>query len=233
MNLAVAVVVTVLTITTQNVRAGMPPERVRHDVHQAAEQSSVVFTQEMFYRRAAAFAPSGWGTAHHAGNRKGDCATYWDRSRWRERRSFVTLLTNAPFHTGLKYALTTVLHLRGHPRVTMAAVCVHMMTRSIPRRAWYARGMDRLRDLLSRLDRYPYVVVGGDWNRGWPQRARIAGYDSKKPPEATGGQGGRIDYFWWQRLNIDYRSIRVIGHTFSDHNGTRMSLALRGTTMRR
>ena len=213
MNLAAAVVAAVLTITTQNVRVGLPPPAVHHDINQAAQHSSIVFTQEMGERRAARFAPKGWGTAHHAGLRQGDCATYWDRSVWKERRSFVTLLTDAPFKAGLRYALTTVLHLRGDPTVTMAAVCVHMITKSIPRRAWYARGMDRLRALLTRMERYPY--------------------GSKEPPSATGGRGGRVDYFWWQRLNIDYRSIRVIHHTFSDHNGVRMRLALRGTTMRR
>ena len=233
MNLAAAVVAAVLTITTQNVRVGLPPPAVHHDINQAAQHSSIVFTQEMGERRAARFAPKGWGTAHHAGLRQGDCATYWDRSVWKERRSFVTLLTDAPFKAGLRYALTTVLHLRGDPTVTMAAVCVHFLPTTIPRHVWFDRGMDRLRALLHRMEQYPYVVVGGDWNRVWPKRARIAGYGSKEPPSATGGRGGRVDYFWWQRLNIDYRSIRVIHHTFSDHNGVRMRLALRGTTMRR
>lgn len=233
MNVSGAVVALILTITTQNVRQGMPPPEARHDIHQAAVNSSVLFTQEMGQRRAARFAPAGWGTAHHAGLRQGDCATYWDNSVWREQRNFLTLLTNAPFRAGTRYALTTILHLRGDPTVTMAAVCVHMVTRSLTRRTVYAHGMDRLRALLDRMAKYPYVVVGGDWNRVWSKRARVAGYSSKEPPAPTGTHGGRIDYFWWQRLNIDYRSIRVIGHTYSDHQGLRMRLALRGTTMRR
>ena len=192
-----------------------------------------MFTQEMGLRRAARFAPARWGTVHHAGLRQGDCATYWDRRVAERAASFVTLLTNAPFRAGLRYALTSVLRLRGNPTVTMAAVCVHMITKTLSRRAVYRPRNDRLHDLLVRMERYPYVVVGGDWNRVWPKRVRIAGYGSKEPPSATGGRGGRIDYFWWQRLNIDYRSIRVIHHTFSDHNGVRMRLALRGTTMRR
>jgi hypothetical protein len=224
MNLAAGLVAVVLTITTQNVKVTLPPPAAHHDINQAAEHSSIVFTQEMGLRRARNFAPRNWGTAHAAGLRQGDCATYWDRAVWRERNSYPTLLTHAPFRAGTRYALTTVLHLR-HTSVTVAAVCVHMITRTLQRSRVYSRGMDRLQALLDRLAlRYP-VVVGGDWNRDWSRRVPMVGYHTARPPHSTGG-GARIDYFRWGH-DFGERSIRVIGDTRSDHNGVRMRLALR------
>ena len=217
MNLAGVLVALVLTVTTQNVRVGMSPEHSHHDINQAAAHSSILFTQEMGLRRAARFAPQHWGTSHHAGLRQGDCATYWDRRVWSERRSYITRLTHAPFRAGTRYALTTILHLRGHPGVTIGAVCVHMITKSLARRAVYANGMDRLRAMMSRI---PYrVVVGGDWNRTFPRRAPLSGFRTLGPHRPTGVHGGRIDYIWGRDARP--RHIRVIGHTWSDHNGVR------------
>jgi endonuclease/exonuclease/phosphatase (EEP) superfamily protein YafD len=83
--------------------------------------------------------------------------------------------------------------------------------------------MVRLRLLLSRLH-VPHVVVGGDWNRVWPLRAPLAGFGTREPPAATGSRGGRIDFLWWK--GAGERTIRVIGHTYSDHNGVRVGLRL-------
>ena len=115
--------------------------------------------------------PPGWGTDHHRGLRQGDCATYYDRALWRKTGSRVVRLTDAPFRAGTRYALIT--HLRGQG-TTLAVVCVHMITKSLARRAVYAHGMDRLRSTLSGLTA-AHVVVGGDWNRVWPQRAPLSG----------------------------------------------------------
>lgn len=221
MNLTGALAAVVLTITTQNVRVSLPPPLAHHDITQAAQHSSVLFTQEMGLRDARRFAPPGWGTAHAQGLRQGDCATYYDRDLWRKTGSRAVLLTHAPFRAGTRYALVT--HLRGQG-TTLDVVCVHMITKSLARRAVYHRGMDRLRALLSRLTA-AHVVVGGDWNRNWSQRAPLSGYHTRKPPAPTGSHGGRIDYLWWR--GAAERTIRVIGHTASDHQGVRVRLRLR------
>ena len=227
MNLAGAVVAIALTITTQNVRVGMPPDHAHHDINQAAQNSSVVITQEMGLRRASRFAPSGWGTAHVAGLRQGDCATYWDRAVWRERSHWVRQISNAPFRAGTRYLLVTTLRHVQAPHVTLAAVCVHSITRSEHRRPVFIRAMGKVNATLQNLSvNHRYVVVGGDWNRIWSQRARFPGFRSVSPLRATGPKGGRVDYFEWSR-HVGLRGERIIGNTFSDHNGVRMHLRLR------
>jgi hypothetical protein len=68
-------------------------------------------------------------------------------------------------------------------------------------------------------------VVGGDWNRGWSHRARFTGFASVKPPRPTGGHGF-IDYFYWDHPQVNYRWLRVISDTRSDHDGLRAHLRL-------
>ena len=225
MNLLGAVVGIALTITTQNVRVGLPPPEAHHDINQAAAHSSIVFTQEMALRDVQRFAPSGWGSAHFSGLRRGDCATYWNRSVWTRVNAWTVPLTWAGFRAGHRFALVTIL--RGHG-LTLAVVCVHSITHSTrpARRPVFARGMARLNVVLQRLrTKYP-VVVGGDWNRGWTQRARFTGFRSVETHGTTSGGGGHIDYFEWSP-RVRFGSQRVIGHTFSDHNGVRLHLRLR------
>lgn len=130
-------------------------------------------------------------------------------------------LTDAPFRAGTRYALITRLKGQG---TTLAVVCVHLITKSLARRAVYAHGMDRLRSALSGLTA-AHVIVGGDWNRVWPKRAPLHGYRTHEPPAPTGARGGRIDYLWWKGARE--RTIRVVGHTASDHQGVRVRLRLR------
>jgi endonuclease/exonuclease/phosphatase family metal-dependent hydrolase len=211
----------VLTLTTQNVRVGLPPWQAHHDIRQAAHQSSVVVAQEMQHRHAAAYAPAGWGTAHRPGRARGDCATYWNRAVWvRVGRPYTVRLTAAPFRWGTRYALVTILRHRGGPTL-VGVVCVHMVTRSWERRTVYARGMDRLDRLLGRLP--ARTVVAGDWNRGYGRRVPVPGYSTARPPRPTGA-GARIDYAWWEHAHLD--RIRTIGGTYSDHDGVRVRLRL-------
>lgn len=219
-----------VTITTQNVRVGMPFAHVRHDIEQAAEHSSIVLTQEQGERRARDFAPSGWGTAHFGGVRRGDCATYWDRDDWRFDGARTKQLTYAPFRAGHRFALLVNLHARLAPHTHVSVICVHLITKTMLRRLVFRRGMRRLGVMLRFIEAhhpYGHVIVGGDWNRGWPRRARFDGFGSWQPPRATGHHGGRIDYFEQQSRRVVPMRIRVIGGTFSDHNGVRMRFALR------
>jgi hypothetical protein len=230
-NLAGALVALVLTVTTQNVRLTLPPDQAHHDINQAAQGSSVLFTQEMGARDAATFAPDGWGHAHVMGGAVGDCATFWDQAVWRSSGHRLVRLTHASFRAGSRYALVTILHKRGDPTVTLAAVCAHMITKSLARRRVYSRGMRRLHTLLVHLERFSYVVVGGDWNRDWHQRVRLSGFQSAMPP-ATTHDTRRIDFFYWYSKFTSGAGIRVLHHTFSDHNGVRMNLRLHTTSMR-
>lgn len=226
-----------LTVTTQNVRVSLPPAQARHDIAQAAEHSSLVVTQEMGKRHARRFAPAGWGTAHFSGLSRGDCATYWKRDRWTLRRSWAVQLTAADgFRHGHRWALVTVL--RDH-QTTVALVCLHMITRALDRRPVYRRGIGRLAQLLTRLhSHWPHVLVGGDWNLAWgtDHQLRLPGFPAVRlpahgmrswaPSRATGPQGGRVDFFYWRRHAITCTGLRIIGHTYSDHQGTRIHLRL-------
>lgn len=224
MNLAAAVATMVLTITTQNIRQGLPPDAVRHDLRQAAEHSSIVVTQEMGYRNAKDYRPRGWGSAHNPhGKMRGDCATYWDRDVWRLDRWRTKQITYAPFRNGDRWVLLTILHRTGRKAERVAVVCVHSITRSEQRDRVFRAGMRRLGHLLDNFPDMP-VVVGGDWNRVWSLRARFPGYRSVSPIRATGPQGGRVDYFEWHHAT--FRGERIIGNTRSDHNGTRVHLGL-------
>lgn len=205
-----------LVITTQNVRYTLPPELARHDIHQAAQRSSVVVTQEMGRRHAARLAPAGWGTAHVPTIRRGDCATYWQRSRWTLQRSWVRQLTYAPFRAGHRWALVTIL--RGHG-TTVAVVCVHLMTRG--HRAAYRRGIHRLQLLLASLPQR-HVVVAGDWNR---PRWRVRLGWACSADWRTGPHGGRDDRACWRHASL--RSQRELRRTYSDHDGARAHLVLR------
>ena len=70
----------------------------------------------------------------------------------------------------------TTLRGRG---TTLAVVCVHSITRSLERTGTFNRGMVRLGRVLHRLEqRNEHVVVGGDWNRVYPERHRFAGFAS-------------------------------------------------------
>jgi hypothetical protein len=211
-------------VTTQNVRVTLGPAHARHDIRQAAARGSVLFTQEMSRRNAARFRPAGWGSAHAARprvNNRGDCATFYRRSAWRLRRSYVVPLVNTytphvPTN-GQRWALVAVLT----GREALAAVCVHMPTHAVSRRLYWA-GIGRLRTLLARLSaRYPRVIVGGDWNNGYPTRARFRGFVARRPPAATGPRGGRVDYLYTRRPARIAR-IGTIRRTFSDHNGMRI-----------
>jgi len=102
-------------ITTQNVRYTLPPVQARHDIRQAANRGSVLFTQEMGRRQARRFAPAGWGVAHAAGTYRGDCATFYRRDVWRLRRAYVVrvvdVATRRPSN-GHRWALVTVQRAR-------------------------------------------------------------------------------------------------------------------------
>jgi endonuclease/exonuclease/phosphatase family metal-dependent hydrolase len=232
---AATVAALTMTLTTQNVRVGMPPDHVHHDINQAAAHSSVLFTQEMGLRHARRFAPRGWGTAHFAGIRRGDCATYWDRREWRLVKAWPVPVTWATFRAGHRWALVTVL--RGHG-TTVAAVCVHMVTRARSRPMAYGNGTERLAALVDRLRaRHRHVVIGGDWNLPyrygprhrypWPVMPRH-GMSSMRPPRPTGsnGHGGRIDYVWTARGMRQVGS-HIIGNTYSDHQGNRIKVRVR------
>lgn len=223
MNLAAALTAVVLTITTQNVKVGMDPDHARHDIRQAAEHSSVVITQEMGYRHTRLFAPKGWASAHFMGSARGDCATFWDKAVWTERRHWTNLLTTGAFKNGHRYSLTTILRGQG---TVVAVVCIHMITRWGDRIPTEREGMRNLGALLHRLTaRYPHVVVGGDWNRRWANRARFTGFRSQSPSKATfSPHASRIDYFQWHGARVLRQ--RVVGHTYSDHNGLRTHLRL-------
>lgn len=209
-------------VTTQNVRVGLPAPEARHDVRDAAAFGSVVFTQENGHRRARRFAPAGWGTAHAAGTYRGDCATYWRRDVWRLRRAYVVRIldvaTPGEPSNGHRWALVAVL---SH-RQTWAGVCVHMPTPKAGRGA-YRTAAANVRRLLARLSsRYAgRVFVGGDWNRRFSRRPAFGGYAARRPPGATHANGVRIDYVYVRRPAYAAR-IRVIGGTYSDHNGVRI-----------
>lgn len=205
----------VLVLTTQNVAHSLSTDHARHDVHHAAERSSVVLAQEMGHRHAAHLAPAGWGTAHASGTMRGDCATYWDRQRWHLVRSWVRQLTYAPFRAGHRWAQVTVLRGRG---TTVAVVCLHLVTRG--HRATYRRGITRLHHLLAALPQR-HVVVGGDWNAPrW--RVRLAWPCTG--PFHTGPHGGEDDRLCWRRAS--HLASWVVRRTYSDHEGMRVRLAL-------
>lgn len=219
---AASIIGAVLVLTTQNVKVTLPPDKAAHDIRQAAQYSSVVFTQEMFYRDAGRFAPAGWGSAHHPGRNRGDCATYWDRDVWQRLAAFLVPITWATFKHGHRWALVTVL--RGHG-VTVAAVCVHLITRFRFHPIATRNGTRRLAALTARLrDRWGRVVIGGDWNRPFSRRPDFPGFRSGWPPRGTGPRGGRPDYVLTTR---PVEAVHVVGHTWSDHNGVRYRLGIR------
>lgn len=215
----------VLAVTTQNVRLGIGPAHVRHDIGQAANGSGVVMTQEMRDRNAARFRPPGWGSAQPRprGAMRSDCATFFDRSRWRLVRAWAVPYEFGTFRHGHRWALVTVLRRPDNPGVRVAFVNVHSVPHSIDRAAVYGAGMARLSRLGARLAAaYGLAVVGGDTNRVWPLRARFSGFHSVGPPGSTGPHGGRVDYIY--AAGFRFRGVRVIGNTYSDHNGTRYRL---------
>lgn len=220
MGIAAALVAVALTITTQNVRYTLPPEAAHHDLNQAAQHSSIVFAQEMGLRQAYRFAPPGFGTSQFRGIRQGDCATYWKRSVWHPHNQWIVQLSHAPVRAGTRYALVVILRSEEHE---VATVCLHSLARpgsSPARRAAYRHSMARVSTLLTYLSaHHRHVIVGGDWNRGWPQRHQFAHFGSVRPPSATGPHGGTIDYFQSRRMVPT--GIRVLHHTRSDHNGVR------------
>jgi hypothetical protein len=218
-----------VTISTQNVRRTLPPLEARHDLRQAARGSTIVVAQELFARRAPWLAPPGWGTAHRRGPR-GDCATFWDRSVWRARRSYPVQLTDADFPGGHghRWALVTILH---RPDRTIAVVCVHMITHARARPIVYRAGIRRLRQLAVNLaQRFP-VIIGGDWNvphpwdvrtklRGFPVAA-FPGWQSRATVRRTTRES-RPDWFLWTGFRST--SIARISRTYSDHDGVRIRL---------
>jgi hypothetical protein len=213
-----------VTVTTQNVYVGLSRPHARHDIRQAAQHSSVVLTQEMGHRRAARFAPAGWGVVHFRGTWRGDCATYYDRARWRVVRAWPFRVSSASFRAGHRWGVVTVLRHVGRPGSRLAVVNVHLFTRTIFRPVAWRRAMGRIGGVTGRLvARYPRVVMGGDWNRTYGRRARFPGFSSAEPPRRTGPKGGRVDYLYWHGDRLD--GLRVIGGTFSDHDGTRVRLS--------
>lgn len=220
------------TIGTQNVRNTLPPLRARHDLRQTADGASILLAQEMQRRRASWYAPAGWGATHYRGRgirlNRGDCATYWDRSRWTLVRSYPYQLTYAdyPGGHGRRWALVTIL--RGHGE-TIAAVCVHMLTRALDRPLVYRHGVARLHALTARLAQSFRVVVGGDWNLGhpWDERTRLVGFpaaafhawSSRATVRRTTARA-RLDYFYWS--GFTFRHIARISPTYSDHDGVRL-----------
>lgn len=203
-----------LVVATQNVRVTLPPPEAQHDIRQAAAgRTSIVLTQEMGRRAAWKYRPAGWGSAHFPyGVRRADCATYFDRARWRKVSAWPRQISYAPFVAGHRWALITVLRDRSSG-VRVATVCVHLITRTLARSAVFERSTDRLRAIVGRLRaRYGAVVVGGDWNRPWRQRAPFLGCRTL-PARA-------VDYIWG--CGVQPMGSRAIRHTYSDHDGVRM-----------
>lgn len=206
-------------IATQNVYRGS--SHVRHDIRQAAAGASIVFAQEMYGRDARRLRPAGWASWHPRAGYAGDCAVFWRRDLWRLRRAYVVRLTDTrtPHVPSNGHRRAVVAVLTGAE--TTAAVCVHMPTHGVPT-AVYAAGVRRLAGLLARLSaRFPFVAVGGDWNRNYRERPRFSGFTAARPPRVTGPKGGRVDYVYVRRPAHIAR-IRVIGNTYSDHNGVRV-----------
>lgn len=228
---ALAVAVGPFHVTTQNVRVGLSAAHARHDIGRAADVGGVVFAQEMRGRHARYFRPPGWGSAQRGVGMRADCATFYDRADWRRIRAWTFPYQFATFPRGHRWALVTVLRSRADPRVTVATVNVHSVTRSLERRAVFAAGMARLGRLAARLTAsWGRVVLGGDLNRAWPLRARFRGFVSLAPPRPTGPKGGRPDYVYAHGLRPT--SARVVGHTYSDHNGARVTLGVARPTRR-
>jgi len=183
----------------------------------------------MSRRHAARFAPAGWRSVQATRPRlgyRGDCATFYDASRWRLRTSYVVRLldvrTRHPSN-GRRWALVAVL-TGAQP---LAAVCVHLPTHGVSRRL-YGRAVDNLRPTLRRLSaRYGHVVIGGDWNRHYRYRPRFRGFVAYRPPAGTGPHGGRVDYLYVRRPDA-ITGARVIRHTYSDHDGMRVRIAETG-----
>jgi hypothetical protein len=213
-----------VTVTTQNVYVGLPRAEARHDIRQAAQFSSVVFTQEMGHRRASRFTPAHWAVVHFRGTWRGDCATFYDRRVWRVVRAHTFRVSAEPFRAGHRWALVTVLRHVGRPGSRLATVNVHAFTHTIFRPVAWRRAVTTIRDVADGLAaRYGRVVMGGDWNRTWDRRGRFPGFASAEPPRQTGPKGGRVDYVFWHGER--FRGIRVIGRTYSDHDGTRVRLS--------
>lgn len=215
-----ALAAVVLTIATQNVRLGMTPAHTHHDINAAASRAAVVMTQEMGQRRARNYAPPGYGTAHHAGMWRGDCALYWNRAEWRlARPSWVVPITRADgFHGGHRWALVTVLKQAAPPHHRVAVVCLHMITHWGQRVPVERAGIARLTALRHRLSaHWPRLVMGGDWNRRYVHRAAFPPMTAARPPRPTHAPRKRIDYLFSQHMRVTRTA--VIGHTVSDHNG--------------
>lgn len=222
-----------IAVATQNVRYTLGPVHARHDVRDAAARSSIVFAQEFGLRRASRFAPTGWGTVHYPGLRRGDCATFYDRATWRRVRSWPIQLTRAPFRAGTRWAVVTIL--RDHAGRTLATINVHLITRARHRRAVYRHGIARLDRVASQLAQRSPVVIGGDWNlpHAWDLRTRLRGFPARTflPEWRTAAtprlttRRARLDYFYATR---DLRVVRIsrIGNTYSDHDGARVVLRL-------
>jgi endonuclease/exonuclease/phosphatase family metal-dependent hydrolase len=221
-----------VTITTQNVRAGLSPHKVAHDVRQAARHSTIVLGQEFGNRHARRYAPPGWGTVHRAGYRRGDCVTFYDRSTWRLLRSRLVVVNHTDaIRAGHRFGLVAVLRNRTTGR-RLATLCVHLITRAPLRPLIYRAGIARVHRAAVRLaDRYP-TIVGGDWNYGLPgDRARPrAGY----PYAVFRGWGSRAtvrrttrlsrpDYLYWS-APTRFVAISRVGPTYSDHDGARVTL---------
>jgi len=223
---SVGLALAALTLTTQNVRVTLPPHEAAHDIRQAAQHSSVVLTQEMGRRDAARFAPAGWGTAHRSGVRRGDCAAYWDRSRWHRVRAYAVPLTWATFRAGHRWALVTVLRGQG---ITWAAVCVHMVTNGVRHPIAARNGTRRLMAALAALrGRGLPVVVAGDWNMTWAETRTRWGYPPRVlSPRFRAVPRSRIDWAAWSRPGVRLDRWRTVRHTYSDHNGVRVRLRLR------
>jgi hypothetical protein len=219
-----------VVVSTQNIRLALSPAEARHDIRHAATGSSILLMQEMGHRRARRLAPPGWGTAHYVGqHRRGDCATFWDRSRWTRVRTELVPLN----WTDSRRALVVVLRSRKGAPTTVATVCVHMITGPLHRPGLYRRATTRLHRVGARLARHHPVIIGGDWNldhpwdvthrwEGFPY-ARFAGWGSRAPALPTVGRQ-HADYFYWNQPAWLFRGISPVLPTFSDHAGVRIVL---------
>lgn len=236
-----------LVAVSQNVRVTLPRPLAAHDIARAAQGADVVLLQEMNARRTARYAPPGWASYQaRVFSMRGEAPVLWRRSSLALVAARVVLLHRSTLCQSCTRWATVVRFTVRRSGLCLRVVNLHMVP-GIDRagylvrapRAWLAR---RAVAVIARLARgVPgcATLVGGDWNFGYWNDARVRlrglpyaslhplGYRAQWVLPGGGPTFGHryIDTLWQRGLHLAWQQVR--GRTYSDHQQVRVGFWVR------
>lgn len=164
-----------LVVAHTNLKFNMAKRAFAQDLRRVvAHQPDLISLNEVAYRSDEQLTPAGYGMWRQPKHGADGTTVLWRADRWRPLdRGRVLIVESGPQRSDHSRAATWVT-LAGAGDERLSFVSVHQMVNPavhgphrLLRQQIYRRGMERLNELVERLQRQGEVIVAGDFNSQW------------------------------------------------------------------